>query len=61
MSEGTFESDKENTKRQEADGLATGTGPTESGGEGQKNQGDAPEQGDSGNALDDVDLEPPSS
>jgi hypothetical protein len=24
-------------------------------------QGDGPEQGDSGNALDDVDLEPPSS
>jgi hypothetical protein len=52
MSEGTFESDDDNTGGQEADGLATGTGPTESGGEPQKKQGDP---------LDDVDLEPPSS
>jgi hypothetical protein len=56
MSEATFESDEENTEGQEPDGLKTGTGPTDSGGE-QQNQG---EQGDSGNALDDVDLEPPS-
>ena len=61
MSERTFESDEENTEGQEADGLAAGTGPTESGGERQKNPGDSTEQGDSGNALDDVDLEPPSS
>ena len=33
----------------------------ESGDEQQQNQGDGTEQGDSGNALDDVDLEPPSS
>lgn len=51
MSEGTF-GNEENTEGQESDGLATGTGPTESGGE---------QQGDTGNALDDVDLEPPSS
>ena len=52
MSEGTFESDEERPEGQETDGLATGTGPTESGGEPQKKQGDP---------LDDVDLEPPSS
>ena len=52
MSEGTFERDEEDTEGQQADGLATGTGPTESGGEPQKNQGDP---------LGDVDLEPPSS
>jgi hypothetical protein len=61
MSEGTFESDGENAEGQEADSLATGTGPTESGGERQKSPGGSTEQGDRGNALDDVDLEPPSS
>ena len=60
MSEGTFENDGENVEGQE-DGLATGAGPTESGDEQQQNQGDGTEQDDSGNALDDVDLEPPSS
>jgi hypothetical protein len=60
MSERTFESDEENTEGQEADGLATGTGPPESGGE-RQNQGDSTEQGDGADALDDVDLEPPSS
>jgi hypothetical protein len=60
MSEGTFENDGENVQGEEADGLATGAGPTESGDEQQQIQGDGTEQ-DSGNALDDVDLEPPSS
>ncbi len=60
MSEGTFENDGDNVEGQEADGLATGAGPTESGDE-QQNQGDGTDQDGSGNALDDVDLEPPSS
>lgn len=45
----------------EADGLATGAGPTESGDEQQQNQGDGTGQDGGGNALDDLDLEPPSS
>ena len=63
MSEGTFENDGD-----EAEGLATGAGPTQSGGEQQRNQGDGPEQDgdaqdDLGNKAEelDVDLEPPSS
>jgi len=77
MSEGTFENDGD-----EAEGLATGAGPTQSGGEQQQNQGDGSEQDASdihddlenkaeehndssagqhrSNALDDVNLEPPS-
>lgn len=61
MSEGPFAKDEKNTEEQQPDGLATGTGPTESGGEREKNQVDATEHEDSSNALDDVDLEPPSS
>ena len=61
MSEGTFENDGENLEGQEADGLAAGAGQTESGDEQQQSQGDGTEQHDSGNALDDVNLEPPSS
>jgi hypothetical protein len=63
MSEGTFENDGD-----EAEGLATGAGPTQSRGEQQRNQGDGPEQdGDTQDDLEnkaeelDVDLEPPSS
>ena len=52
MSEGTFDNDGEEAAGQESESLATGDGPTESGGEPQKKQGDP---------LDDVDLEPPSS
>ena len=47
MSEGTFEKDGE-----KAEDLATGDGPTKSGDEPKKNQGDA---------FDDVNLEPPAS
>ena len=59
MSERTFENDGD-----EAEGLATGAGPRQSGGD-QQNQGDGTEQDDRsavpphGDALD-VDLEPPS-
>lgn len=61
MSQGAFENDEDQTA-----GLATGAGPTESGGEQPQDQEDGPERdGDSadqdGNALDDVNLEPPSS
>ena len=45
----------------EADGLATGAGPAESGDEHHQNQGDGTGQDGSGSALDDLDLEPPSS
>jgi hypothetical protein len=51
MSEGTFENDGGDAEGQEPEGLATGRGPTESGDEPRKDQGDP---------LDDVDLEPPS-
>ncbi len=61
MSEGTFENDGENVESQEAEGLETGAGRTEPGEEQRQNQGDATAPDDSGNALDDVNLEPPSS
>ncbi|HUQ00762.1 MAG TPA: hypothetical protein VM093_09925 [Aeromicrobium sp.] len=57
MSEGTFENDAregegQESEAQESKELATGRGPTESGSEPKKNQGDP---------MDDVNLEPPSS
>jgi hypothetical protein len=52
LAEGTFDNDGERAGGQEPEGLATGDGPTESGGKPQKKQGDP---------MDDVDLKPPSS
>lgn len=61
MRKGTFENKGEHVEGQETDGLATGAGPTESGDEQEQNPGKGTQQNESGRALDDVGLEPPSS
>ena len=45
----------------QATGKTTGDGELEAAGQSEQTEADGPEQDDSGNALDDVDLEPPSS